>query len=443
MLKAELKEKWGAYCDTDKLVDDFMALLTKYEHHNTEKGVCAILDTYFTNKKPLIDMFKESDNYMGNMRICVSVEMERVNNANEINDFCEVFASNVGAKDIMCSYKDEHGKTLNDYLLTGYMRFKAKDLHYGNLAKTLAEREVAIEKFRNDGITKVSYDEYVRFQHCVLAFRRSTGPALCSGTIAELTQRKINATFAEGMKTSRAFNRMCACFNIDKAPAYNRLFAQYADMVSGLKRKLKFYISLNPLDYLTMSFGNSWSSCQTIDKKNKRNMPNSYQGMHCGGVLSYMLDATSIITYVHNHVTEDHEEGKIYRNMFHYYDGLLIQGRVYPQGNDGATDLYKIFRRFMQIEMSKLLKTPDDWYRKNISPDRHIYSHGPHYRDYEHFDDCNVTYPRGIAGAANVVMNVGHARICPVCGNVVADNEDHAYLTHDECDRIMSENNGQ
>ena len=47
MMKAELKERWGIYCDTDKLVDDMMALLTKYHHRNTEHGVGEILNTYF------------------------------------------------------------------------------------------------------------------------------------------------------------------------------------------------------------------------------------------------------------------------------------------------------------------------------------------------------------------------------------------------------------
>jgi hypothetical protein len=32
MNKADLKQAYGHYCDTDKLVDDIMRLLTKYYH---------------------------------------------------------------------------------------------------------------------------------------------------------------------------------------------------------------------------------------------------------------------------------------------------------------------------------------------------------------------------------------------------------------------------
>ena len=110
MIKAELKERWGMYCDTDKLVTDMMNLLTKYEHTCTEHGVCKILDTYFTNKKSLIDMFMTSENYVGNMRICVDVEMERNSDATSIKRFCERFSDEVGAKEIFYKYVDENGK---------------------------------------------------------------------------------------------------------------------------------------------------------------------------------------------------------------------------------------------------------------------------------------------------------------------------------------------
>lgn len=62
--KANLKEAWGQYCDTDKLVDDVMSLLTKYNHRNSEHGVCIMLNEYFTNKKDLIELLQKSEHYM-------------------------------------------------------------------------------------------------------------------------------------------------------------------------------------------------------------------------------------------------------------------------------------------------------------------------------------------------------------------------------------------
>ena len=437
MIKAELKTRWGMYCDTDKLVDDMMELLAKYHHDCTEYGVCEILNTYFTNKKHLIDMFMTSDSYIGNMRICVNMELERDFNTSEIVNFCERFATNVGARDIFYKYHDENGKTLKDYSRVGVRRFKARDLCYGNISVTFAEHAVNRGKFLRDGVTVKSAQEYDKFSRMINGFKYSQNAKLSIDTVATLTQYKINGKFVAGMKTSRAFNRVCNIYGVDKLPNYNKMFAEYADMVSGLNRKLKFYISLNPLDYLTMSFGKSWSSCHTIDKTNQRGMPNSYSGMHCGGTMSYMLDGTSIITYVHTHATEDHEEGKLYRNMFHFDGGTLVQGRIYPQGNDGVTDLYRIFRRHMQIELTKLLNlNADDWLKKNTSCSYNVVSYGVHYRDYEHFSGCNVSYPREMPLASEHVVTVGHARICPWCGNEVSDGEDSGYLNHEDCDNM-------
>lgn len=434
MFKAELKERWGNYCDTDKLVADMMLLLAKYHHDCTEHGVCAILDEYFTNKRDLIDMFIKSDKYIGNMRICVDIELARDGDGSEIINFCEHFHCNVGAFDHFMKMTDENGKSLADYTRIGVRRFSARQLHYGNIEDILLETMANRSQFKNEGYTKKSYDEYVRFYGMICQFKTSLTHRLDKSTVEGLTQYKINGKFVEGMKTSRAFNRVCSLYGVDKLPNYNRLFAEYADMVSGLKRKLKFYISLNPLDYLTMSFGKSWASCHTIDKRNERGMANSYSGMYCGGTLSYMLDGTSIITYIHDHETEDHEKGKLYRNMFHFGGGTLVQGRIYPQGNDGATDLYRTFRRFMQIELTQMLGlNADDWLKKDGCCSDNIRSYGVHYRDYDNFSSCNTSYPREMPNARNNIIYVGHSRICPYCGQEVSNGYDTGYLCHDEC----------
>ena len=433
MLKANLKENWGMYCDTDKLVDDVMTLLTKYHHKCTEEGVCAMLHTYFTNKKSLIDMFMTSDSYIGNMRICIDVELERTGNQREIQRFCETFSDRIKAHEVFLKYVDENGKTLKDYTRVGTRRFKARNLCYGNMQNMLVENSENRKKFNTDGSTKESWQEYARFKDVIYSFRHSS-TVLVQDTVHVLTHYKINGKFVARMKTSRAFNRVCSIYGVDKLPEYNKIFAEYADMVSGLTRKMKFYISLNPLDYLTMSFGKSWASCHTIDKKNERGMQNSYSGMYCGGTLSYMLDETSFITYVHTHATEDHEEGKIYRNMFHFNNGTLVQGRIYPQGNDGATDLYKTFRRFVQIELTQLLGlNADDWLRRSASCGDNTSTHGVHYADYLNFSGCNVSYPREMPDAAYNTVRIGHERICPNCGEVVDNEEDTGYLCHSNC----------
>lgn len=417
MNKADLKQAYGHYCDTDKLVDDIMRLLTKYYHNNTEEGVCAMLNKFFENKKDLIDLFIQSKNYIGDLRISFDIELVRETSRYELSCFCDAFSEKVRAKDVICKYKDEHGKTLNDYLAIGIKSLTARDLMNDNIRKQLTVNDEHKNAFvASDGRTRESDKAFQTFSNMMYAFGRYCKSALDDDMVSKLEQYEINERFASNLKTSRAFNRVCAHFGVDKLPKYNKLFAQYSDMISDTKRKMIFYMSLNPLDYLTMSFGKSWASCHTIDKTNKRRMPNSYSGAYCGGTLSYMLDQSSFVTFVHSHVPEDIiEEGKIYRNMFHYQNDMLVQGRIYPQGTDGNTDLYKIFRGFVQKEMAALLGITNAWVKSGTRPSSVTYSRGAHYRDYECFGNCNVSHHKE-KGISENYVNIGHEGICPNCG---------------------------
>lgn len=429
MNKNELKATWGQYCDTDKLVDDVMALLTKYGHRNSEYGVCSMLNVYFQNKKDLIELFQKSEHYIGDMRIMIDIELERENSARDIREFCDAFPRSVGY--VILKLVDDNGKKLEDYLRTGTKSIKAKDLMKQTVVNELKKATDCQNVFEADGATKASHDSYNEFCSAIDNFRRVVVPTI-SHNAAEQWNEKYKVR--EGMKTSRAFNRVCNFYGVDKAPKYNKLFAQYADMVSGLKRKLKFFISVNPIDYLTMSFGVNWASCHTIDKTNRRHMPNNYSGMYCAGTVSYMLDSTSIITFVHDHVPTDWEDGKIYRCMFHYGDNILVQGRVYPQGNDGNTDLYKVFRNYVQDELSPLIGLTDTVWRKkdNGRVSSNVNSRGSHYRDYTTFSYCNVSYPRERSDSSDNVIEIGHVGICPYCGGEI-NGYGSGTISHPDC----------
>ena len=116
MKKADLKKKWFKYCDTNKLVDDTIELLRRYQHPTTEHGVCKLLDTYFTNKEPLIKMFMNSNHYIGNMRICLEKEFDRQIDSNEIYRFFGKFYDAVGTAS-MVKRQDSDGKEIFDYYI--------------------------------------------------------------------------------------------------------------------------------------------------------------------------------------------------------------------------------------------------------------------------------------------------------------------------------------
>lgn len=427
MNKADLKASWGTYCNTDKLVDDVMALLTKYGHRNSEHGVCKMLDEYFTNKIQLIELFRCSPHYIGDMRICIDEEMERYTNRNDVSSFCNRFADKIGAKKAILKFKDDDGKAFGDYARVGFGHISAKDFLSEDKVKSLIVNNEKKNNFMNDGSTKESTASFDNFCS-VMSVMGNIPSSSISEPSAQIINNVRNYKIVSGMKTARAFNRICAYHEINKCADYNKLFAQYADMVSGLKRKIKFFISVNPIDYLTMSFGVNWASCHTIDKGNVRNMPHNYSGQYCGGTMSYMLDGTSIITFVHDHLPTDWEDGKIYRCMFHYGNDILLQSRVYPQGNDGNTDLYSVFRCFVQKEIATILGVENRW---EVKKERvNVASHGTHYRDYLYNGNCNATYLKAIGYVPTREIEIGHAGICTYCGEEYSSN---GTLSHGDC----------
>ena len=430
MTKHDLSEKWSKYCNTDKLVDDIMELLRENGHRCSKHGVCVLLDTYFANKEPLIKLFITSKHYIGDMRIAVEKEFDRQIDANQICNFFYCIDEKLHTGE-MLEFKDSKGKTMFDYLQTGKKVLTIAELPDANFKE---KKFAKMQRFNvDDGSTKDSYEKLLIFDRYMNYFKNT--PRSVMPADYQLTEKA--PLLKAGTKTSRAFNKVCTYYGVDKLHPetvdgktvypYNKVFAEYADMVSDLKRKMQFIISLNPLDYLTMSNGVNWKSCHNI-----------LDGCYKAGTISYMLDATSIITFVVQEINNDiHKIPKVYRQMYHYKNNLFVQSRLYPQGNDGATDLYEKFRGFMIKEFSNLLVANGKWTYINGCNycTIHINSVGKHYRDYNHNMNVGIFYPTSKESDIQYLkMTVGHETICVNCGRTFDDSA--RYLIHnrrDEC----------
>jgi len=209
-----------------------------------------------------------------------------------------------------------------------------------------------------------------------------------------------------------------------KDMGWNYQYAQFCDGVNPTVTKGTAVISVNPIDFWTMSFGYHWASCHTIDKENRRRNEHNYSGCYCGGTESYMGDKASIIFYfLPDTFNGDHPEleDKIKRCVFYLGEDKLIQSRVYPDGRDGGDkSLAGDIRAIMQKVVAQLWDVPNYWdlAKGNRACREVTRSYGPHYRDYEHYSDCNVSYLKRIDGYKNVNrISIGTDRIiCPSCG---------------------------
>ena len=362
------------------LLENMKGLLDEYDYQYTEEALNKIINTWATNKADLITAFKKHPNYLEGKFMIV---------------FSHNFDRNVDVREIAI---------FRNWLI--------------NSDITMAVREFMPEDMRNH-VTDYSRKLPSGIFGFVYDLPTNTEQYIDDEIVAKLDEICPSIHAHKGQKMSRVVNKLLSYIGYDKLPDYNRKFAKYADALNPLQITRHTVLSVNPLDYLTMSFGNSWASCHTIDKTNKRNMPNSYEGMYSSGTVSYMLDSPSMVFYTVDASYDGNEfwnEPKINRQMFHWGEDKLIQGRLYPQDNDGNNGAYTPYREIVQSVMSELFGFTNLWTvsKGTNAAGRYVVSEGTHYRDYDSYDNCTLSRPKGNENENYII--VGHNPICIKCG---------------------------
>lgn len=440
-----------------ELIDEMKALLIEYHYHPTDAALNKIIDEWCLNKADLIRSFKKHPNYNGKFQITFDHDFDRVFDKEAVLQFTNWLSSNevrslfyreVKLRSwsynelvnicyrlnniINVFYNDANIRTINgkplEYYAEQYQKFTRYKNEYDWDSNVIIIGRQAYDRERYSQLNKVENIQY---------FLRNFGlPQFIDG----YTKDFFNDYFPEakvrvGQKLSKVINKILCLLGVNKAPDYNKEFAKLADGLNPLKIKRHTIISVHPIDYLTMSFGNSWASCHTIDKRNDRDIDSehNYRGCNSSGTMSYMLDGTSCVFYT---VDASHDgknlelADKINRCMFHYYDHRLVQGRVYPQSNDsGANDFYRDIREIAQKVFADMLGVPNYWTNNKGTDacDIVTLSKGTHYKDYLHYETCNVSTLKDADKDELLPIRIGHDPICPCCGKT------HSRETNIEC----------
>ena len=393
--------------ERETILTNMMRLLDEYDYSYNEDVLNTIIDEWAFQKAPLIEAFKKHPNYVdGKFLIAFDYDYERETDTNTIYYFWDWVRS------IMRKMVDQLSPEINQQRIDD-------DCSY------LPDRLYNI----------ICYEISHYYSNTV------------SKELADVLTEAVPAIHPhEGQKTTRLINKLLTYIGYSKHPEYNQRFAKYADAINPLVIKRHTVLSLNPLDYLTMSFGNSWASCHTIDKNNKRGMPNHYSGQYSSGTMSYMLDPSSMVLYT---VNKDYEgtdywtQPKVNRQMFHYGNDKLVQGRLYPQDCDDNEEAYTPYRNIVQGIMATILDVPNLWsLQRGISAaSKYIISEGTHYRDYESYSNCSLSRIKDSQNDAE--FQVGAEPICIDCGDR-HNNEENINCCNDkytcnDCGRHIDE----
>ena len=362
------------------LISTMRTLLEEYDYNYRTWALNDIIDEWAVQKSTLIEAFKKHPNYIeGKFMIAYDVNYERVMSEDTIMGF------------------------------SGYLVNIAKSM-VTTLPADINQRRMS------DYCSWLPDKLYHFFDTLYLHTSRTVSEDMVKEFAEIIPEVKVH----RGEKMTRVVNKICAYIGYDKHPDYNREFAKYADAMNPLVVKRHTVLSINPLDYLTMSFGNSWASCHTIDKENRRGMPNSYEGQYSSGTMSYMLDSSSMVLYTVDASYDGNEywtQSKINRQMFHWGENKLVQSRLYPQGNDENGSAYEPYRHLVQEIISGIFDFPNLWITKKGPEEarKYIESRGTHYADYAYFENCRLCIPKGYENENTFI--VGANPICIECGS--------------------------
>ena len=480
LMKKESNFKLSAE-ERTALIKQGRNLLSEYEHGNTDYGVGCIIDKWQDMKGWMIDLFRTHPCYIdGKYYIKLpATELKRPVDLNAIGyvidwsfaQLRKVFEK----KQVMIGFftKSEYQRirsNLEDvfYDMSSSHTWKGmtREMIGAEISRMSKRLMQAPDTMEVDGmrLTQEVADEYYAYRKLFSYLHdlaKMETPEVLSEESCETINKILekcegNITAHAGQKTTKFYGKIYRQLGIDKVvdvvtrvwtdgngnncsrevdEGYNKYRAMLGDAINPYTYNRDVYISVNPIDYWTSSFGTDWASCHTIDKENNRNMPNHYSGKYCGGTESYMLDNSTFVVYVapdekwkkeHGEADLPAEEvSKFKRCLFYMGEDKLFQSRVYPDGRDGgdggiATQL----RNIVQRVIAECYETNNMWTVKKGTV-RYIetYSNAAHYQDYNCCNDCTTSFLRRINGEINEkYITVGAPQICPSCGSEHTDD---------------------
>lgn len=214
--------------------------------------------------------------------------------------------------------------------------------------------------------------------------------------------------------------------------------------MSQTKVKGNIVISIDPNDFLTMSFNQSgWRSCHTISHDGC----SKDFGEFVAGIFSYIQDAHTMISFRHNGTKVDFPIGKAkvqdysknWRELL-YTDTeakAFCASRQYPEYNE---EISKAVRTLLENQMSKIYNVNNTW-KSLTTRDSDVWenyltdTYNPlHYNDMLHGYEGKLVYNKELDNKSVIDMQIGATPICPICGE-----QDIEETSHPVCENCWDE----
>ena len=196
-------------------------------------------------------------------------------------------------------------------------------LKMGRRLKLEREIKCSVSKAEMDKKIKEMKERFSDFNFILAnSFLDSLDSNEITNNILDADKRVFDVVFKKGMRVSRCFKKL-----INGSKNVDSYQTELSMLIQSLKVKGHAVISIDPIDYLTMSVNNAgWTSCHRLSG-----------GCYKAGCLAYMTDFSTAISYATNkNITAFKKyEGleyanKLWRQCVHIGETKAIQARQYP-----------------------------------------------------------------------------------------------------------------
>ena len=467
----------------ERILQQMRNLFDEYDYNYEDHALNKILDKYCEEKGQVINILSKHPAWDAErLMVKFNTDFKRAVNLNELgtffnwcedcvakrskekipttpyteNETVEIIRRNQRFLDIFSinGVETVNGKTKEDYQkIINHFNDYYRTNFYGN------QEWFGVKVTRED--YKICQNLDILFNILKEYFRTNIDEKnvhLCPEDIAETINSLFPDTAVAGQKISRILGKIGKSLGLDtvvdvrdasfydnngrwvertKNFGWSYRQAMMGDAINPFIITRHTLISVNPIDYLTMSFGHEWGSCHGIDRGQR--IGNHYQGEYCAGTLSYMLDPSSFIFYT---VDADYDgdefelQDKMQRCVMAIGGDKLYEGRVYPDGRDGGDrGLATQFRNVVQKVIADCLEVDNLWkIEKGSTPcDRNMSSgNGKAYEDWTCCPDSVMSFLK-INDEINEEDSIwiNYPAICVNCGYEI---DESSSLNCSDCD---------
>ena len=381
--------------EIDEVNDDF-CLIYDYFGFAYDKEITKekIIKPSYNAKKFLLGILKKSPNYIGKGRVKIDTVLERKVDY-DLWDECKFWLVR-NAHDINTNYLP-YIRALNAYVYR-----KGADSNYIEDEADIAGLNQVAERCGLNVRAKANQ----KFTKVITAFAKEIG-------LDKITDiRDVSFTDNDGNFHERK-----------KDFGWKKIQAEIGDALNILEVKSPMYISVNSKDISTMSCGDSWSSCHFVGAGEEWNGNDSYSGCYSGGNIGYIRDGVTFVVFTTKDGVDadDWLKGKTHRAVFAFENGVLYEGRVYPDGRDGGDEtIAGTMRNAVQKLIADGLGENNIWTIKKgaRSTSSHVRAAEGYcgYKDWLSCEDGNMSFLQTETTDMDHVIEIGTYAVCPSCG---------------------------